>query len=194
MKKLIFYILFIIIGKFAFAVVNTHQPGSAAWHNYNNMLWGQLEYDRQLREQQAAQQSQLPPQQPMEVHISWSVFAWNDETGNTFYLPCGGEIEGRGAKKSVVNRAKKFYFQVHGEKSNRHFEWDCSFAVITMGVGKKSGKIEAFVESDLKKWIKKYGADDPDFKAKVERDALQDCEKEAYNCEIMYELGDFGEK
>lgn len=193
MKKIIFYMLLVMIGKFAFAVVNTHQPGSAAWHNYNNMLWGQLEYDRQQREQ-AAQRSQFPPQQAMETYINRSVFVWNDETGKTFYLPCGQEKEGWGAKRAVVNRAKKIFFEIHGEKSNRHIDWDCSFAVITMGIGNKSWKIEAFVDNDIRKWVKKYGGDDPNFKVKVERDALDYCESQAYNCELIYELGDFGEK
>lgn len=88
MKKLIFCMLFIILGKLSLTVGNTHPQGSAAWHNFNNNTLGaQLEYDRQRK--QSVQQYQ--PQQPMETYIHWSVFVWNDETGKTFYLPCGAQ-------------------------------------------------------------------------------------------------------
>lgn len=196
MKKLIFCILFIMAKNFLFAVVNTHPPGSAAWHNYNNMLWGQLEYDRQQRERAAAQQRQAQPQQYVEpdIYIIRSVFVWNDETGKAYYLPCFSEEKGWFAKGKVVKRAQKIFTEIHGEKPNRYIDWECSFAVITMGISKKTGKIEAYVDADLKAWIKKYGENNPDFVKLVNQGALDYCSTQADNCQLIYGVGDFGEE
>lgn len=194
MKKLIFCILFMMMGNFVFAVVNTHTPGTPEWHNYNNnMLGAQMEYDRQRRERAAQQQQQVQPQQQLDNYIKWSVFVWDDETGEAYYYPCEEEKEGWFAKRAIIKRAQKIFTQIYGKKPNRYIDWECGFAVITMGIGKKSGKIEAFVDTDLKGWVEKYDVDDPNFKAKIDQAALDYCSTQADNCELIYGVGDFGQ-
>ncbi|WP_336020389.1 hypothetical protein [Fusobacterium polymorphum] len=59
-----------------------------------------------------------------------------------------------------------------------------------MGVSKKTGKIEAYVDTDLKAWIKKYGENDPDILDKVNQDALDYCSTQADNCQLIYGIHD----
>ena len=83
-------------------------------------------------------------------------------------------------------RAQETYKKMYGEKPNRYIDWDCGMAAITMGVSKKTGKIEAYVDTDIKAWIKKYGENDPDIFDKVNQDALDYCSTQADNCQLMY--------
>ena len=75
---------------------------------------------------------------------------------------------------------------MYGEKPNRYIDRDGGLAIITMGVSKKTGKIEAYVDTDIKAWIKKYGENDPDILDKVNQDALDYCSTQADNCQLMY--------
>lgn len=158
----------------------------------DSQLQGQLEYDRrraQEAEAEAAAARQRQAQQPYvepDVNIVRSVFIWNDKTGNCYYLPCASEEKGMFAKRAVVKRAKETYKKLYGEEANRHIDWDCGMAAITMGVSKKTGKIEAYVDTDIKAWIKKYGENDPDIFDKVNQDALDYCSTQADNCQLMY--------
>ncbi len=157
--------------------------------DFDTMMWGQLEADRQRREREAAAAQQSQYQQPYidpTIYIHRSVFVWNDETGNSYYLPCETEKDGMFAKRSIIKRAEKLYKKMYGEKPNRHIDWGCSFAVITMGVSKKTGKIEAYVDTNMQAWIDKYGDDDPDFVKKVNQDALDYCSTQADNCQLMH--------
>ena len=158
----------------------------------DSQLQGQLEYDRrraQEAEAEAAAARQRQAQQPYvepDVNIVRSVFIWNDKTGNCYYLPCASEEKGMFAKRAVVKRAKETYKKLYGEEANRHIDWDCGMSAITMGVSKKTGKIEAYVDTDIKAWIKKYGENDPDIFDKVNQDALDYCSTQADNCQLMY--------
>ena len=158
----------------------------------DSQLQGQLEYDRrraQEAEAEAAAARQRQAQQPYvepDVNIVRSVFIWNDKTGNCYYLPCASQEKGMFAKRAVVKRAKETYKKLYGEEANRHIDWDCGMAAITMGVSKKTGKIEAYVDTDIKAWIKKYGENDPDILDKVNQDALDYCSTQADNCQLMY--------
>ncbi|RRD34857.1 hypothetical protein EII28_11135 [Fusobacterium nucleatum] len=158
----------------------------------DSQLQGQLEYDRrraQEAEAEAAAARQRQAQQPYvepDINIVRSVFVWNDETGNCYYLPCASQEKGMFAKRAVVKRAKETYKKLYGEEANRHIDWDCGMAAITMGVSKKTGKIEAYVDTDIKAWIKKYGENDPDILDKVNQDALDYCSTQADNCQLMY--------
>mgnify|MGYP003278059383 FL=1 len=152
-----------------------------------NMM-GQIEFDkRRAQEAEAARQRQA--QQPYvepDVNILRSVFVWNDKTGNCYYLPCGSQEIGMFAKKKIIKRAQESYKKLYGEEPNRYIDWDCGMAAITMGVSKKTGKIEAYVDTDIKAWIKKYGENDPDILDKVNQDALDYCSTQADNCQLMY--------
>ena len=158
----------------------------------DSQLQGQLEYDRrraQEAEAEAAAARQRQAQQPYvepDINIVRSVFVWNDETGNCYYLPCASQEKGMFAKRAVVKRAKETYKKLYGEEPNRYIDWDCGMAAITMGVSKKTGKIEAYVDTDIKAWIKKYGENDPDILDKVNQDALDYCSTQADNCQLMY--------
>ena len=55
-----------------------------------------------------------------------------------------------------------------------------------MGVSKKTGKIEAYVDTNMQVWIDKYGEDDPDCVKKVNQDALDYCSTQADNCQLMH--------
>ena len=192
MKKNFIILLFTLISilpNFSYANVNVHPVGSQAWHDFNNsMMWGQLEADRQRKEREEAarqRQAQQPYVEP-DVNIVRSVFVWNDKTGNCYYLPCASQEKGMFAKRAVVKRAKESYKKLYGEEPNRYIDWDCGMAAITMGVSKKTGKIEAYVDTDIKAWIKKYGENDPDILDKVNQDALDYCSTQADNCQLMY--------
>ena len=93
-------------------------------------------------------------------------------------------------KEKIIKRAQETYTKIYGEKPNRYIDWDCSYAAITMGVSKKTGKIEAYVDTDIKAWIKKYSLDNPDFVKKVNQDALDYCSTQADNCQLMYGIHD----
>ena len=156
------------------------------------MLWGQLEADRQKREREEAEhqrQAQQPHIEP-DVNIVRSVFVWNDETGNSYYLRYGEEKDGWFAKKKIIKKAQETYKKMYGEKPNRYIDRDGGLAIITMGVSKKTGKIEAYVDTDIKAWIKKYGENDPDILDKVNQDALDYCSTQADNCQLMYDTYD----
>ncbi|PGH21208.1 hypothetical protein RN96_09400 [Fusobacterium polymorphum] len=90
------------------------------------------------------------------------------------------------AKRVVAKRAQESYKRLYGEKLNRYIDWECGMAAITMGVSKKTGKIEAYVDTNIKAWIKKYGENDPDILDKVNQDALDYCSTQADNCQLMY--------
>ena len=51
---------------------------------------------------------------------------------------------------------------------------------------KKTGKIEAYADTNMQAWIDKYGEDDPDFVKKVNQDALDYCSTQADNCQLMH--------
>ena len=89
-------------------------------------------------------------------------------------------------KEKIIKKAQETYTKIYGEKPNRYIDWDCDMAAITMGVSKKTGKIETYVDTDLKGWIKKYGGNDPDIFDKVNQDALDYCSTQADNCQLMY--------
>ena len=193
MRKNFIILLFTLVSilpNFSYANVNVHPVGSQAWHNFNDsMMWGQLEADRQKREREAAALQRQAQQQYIEqpdVNILRSVFVWNDETGNCYYLLCGSQEIGWFAKKKIIKRAQATYTKIHGEKPNRYIDWDCSYAAITMGDSKKTGKIEAYVDNDMEAWIKKYGENDPDILDKVNQDALDYCSTQADNCQLIY--------
>lgn len=153
-------------------------------------MMGQIEFDkRRAQEAAAAAERQRQAQQPYvepDVNIVRSVFVWNDETGNCYYLPCGSQEIGWFAKKKIIKRAQETYKKLYGEEPNRYIDWDCGMAAITMGVSKKTGKIEAYVDTDIKAWIKKYGENDPDILDKVNQDALDYCSTQADNCQLIY--------
>ena len=89
-------------------------------------------------------------------------------------------------KEKIIKKAQETYTKIYGEKPNRYIDWDCDMAAITMGVSKKTGKIETYVDTDLKGWIKKYGGNDPDIFDKVNQEALDYCSTQADNCQLMY--------
>ena len=89
-------------------------------------------------------------------------------------------------KEKIIKKAQETYTKIYGEKPNRYIDWDCDMAAITMGVSKKTGKIETYVDTDLKGWIKKYGGNDPDIFDKVNQDALDYCSTQADNYQLMY--------
>ena len=89
-------------------------------------------------------------------------------------------------KEKIIKKAQETYTKIYGEKPNRYIDWDGGLAIITMGVSKKTGKIETYVDTDLKGWIKKYGGNDPDIFDKVNQDALDYCSTQADNCQLMY--------
>lgn len=181
------FTLFSVLPKFSYANQNPDVINQQRNIEFMKMM-GQIEYDkRRAQEAEAARQRQA--QQPYVdtiVEISRSVFVWNDKTGNCYYLQCEREEDGWFAKKKIVKRAQKYYTQVHGEKPNRYIDWDCGFAVITMGVSKKTGKIEAYVDTNLKGWIEKYSVDDSDFVKKINQGALDYCSTQADNCQLIY--------
>ena len=189
---ILFFTLVSILPSFSYANQNPDVINQQRNVEFMNMM-GQIELDeRRAREAAAARQRQAQQQyieQP-DVNILRSVFVWNDKTGNCYYLPCASQEKGMFAKRAVVKRAKETYKKLYGEEANRYIDWDCSYAAITMGVSKKTGKIEAYVDSDLKGWIKKYSLDDPDFVKKVNQDALDYCSTQADNCQLMYGIHD----
>ncbi|QQB74189.1 hypothetical protein I6H56_01570 [Fusobacterium canifelinum] len=153
-------------------------------------MMGQIEFDKRRAQEAAAavarqRQAQQPYVEP-DVNILRSVFVWNDETGNCYYLPCGSQEIGWFAKKKIIKRAQETYKKLYGEEPNRYIDWDCGMAAITMGVSKKTGKIEAYVDTDIKAWIKKYGENDPDILDKVNQNALDYCSTQADNCQLIY--------
>ena len=89
-------------------------------------------------------------------------------------------------KEKIIKRAQETYKKLYGEEPNRYIDWDCGMAAITMGVSKKTGKIEAYIDTDIKAWIKKYGENDPDILDKVNQDALDYCSTQADNCQLIY--------
>jgi len=189
---ILFFTLVSILPSFSYANQNPDVINQQRNVEFMNMM-GQIELDeRRAREAAAARQRQAQQQyieQP-DVNILRSVFVWNDKTGNCYYLPCGSQEIGWFAKKKIIKRAQETYKKLYGEEANRYIDWDCSYAAITMGVSKKTGKIEAYVDSDLKGWIKKYSLDDPDFVKKVNQDALDYCSTQADNCQLMYGIHD----
>ena len=184
---ILLFTLFSILPNFSHANQNPDMIIQQRNIEFMNMM-GQIELDeRRAREAEAARQRQT--QQPYvdtTVYIHRDVFVWNDETGNCYYLPCGSQEIGMFAKKKIIKRAQETYKKIYGEKPNRYIDWDCSYAAITMGVSKKTGKIEAYVDTDIKAWIKKYGENDPDILDKVNQDALDYCSTQADNCQLMY--------
>ena len=188
---ILLFTLFSILPNFSYANQNPDVINQQRNVEFMNMM-GQIEFDkRRAQEAEAARQRQA--QQPYvepDVNILRSVFVWNDKTGNCYYLPCGSQEIGWFAKKKIIKRAQETYKKLYGEEANRYIDWDCSYAAITMGVSKKTGKIEAYVDSDLKGWIKKYSLDDPDFVKKVNQDALDYCSTQADNCQLMYGIHD----
>ena len=184
---ILLFTLFSILPNFSYANQNPDVINQQRNVEFMNMM-GQIEFDkRREREAEAARQRQA--QQPYvepDVNIVRSVFVWNDETGNCYYLPCASQEKGMFAKRAVVKRAQETYKKMYGEKPNRYIDWDCGMAAITMGVSKKTGKIEAYVDADIKAWIKKYGENNPDILDKVNQDALDYCSTQADNCQLMY--------
>ena len=185
--------LFSILASFSYAnqtLINQQN----AQRFLDSQLQGQLEYDRRRAQEAEAAAAQYQYQQPYQqqyieqpdVNILRSVFVWNDETGNCYYLLCGDQEIGWFAKKKIIKRAQATYTKIHGEKPNRYIDWDCSYAAITMGVSKKTGKIEAYVDNDMEAWIEKYGENDPDILDKVNQDALDYCSTQADNCQLIY--------
>ena len=189
---ILFFTLVSILPSFSYANQNPDVINQQRNVEFMNMM-GQIELDeRRAREAAAARQRQAQQQyieQP-DVNILRSVFVWNDKTGNCYYLPCGSQEIGWFAKKKIIKRAQETYKKLYGEEPNRYIDWDCGMAAITMGVSKKTGKIEAYVDTDIKAWIKKYSLDDPDFVKKVNQDALDYCSTQADNCQLMYGIHD----
>ncbi|WP_339003575.1 hypothetical protein LDK17_12775 [Fusobacterium polymorphum] len=184
---ILLFTLFSILPNFSHANQNPDVINQQRNVEFMNMM-GQIEFDkRRAQEAEAAHQRQA--QQPYvepDINIVRSVFVWNDETGNCYYLPCASQEKGMFAKRAVVKRAQETYKKMYGEKPNRYIDWDCGMAAITMGVSKKTGKIEAYVDADIKAWIKKYGENNPDILDKVNQDALDYCSTQADNCQLMY--------
>ena len=190
MRKNFIILLFTLVSiltNFSYANQNPDVINQQRNIEFMNMM-GQIEFDkRRAQEAEAARQRQA--QQPYvepDVNILRSVFVWNDETGNCYYLPCGSQEIGWFAKKKIIKRAQESYKKLYGEELNRYIDWDCGMAAITIGVSKKTGKIEAYVDTDIKAWIKKYGENDPDILDKVNQDALDYCSTQADNCQLMY--------
>ena len=184
---ILLFTLFSILPNFSYANQNPDVINQQRNVEFMNMM-GQIEFDKR-REREAAAARQRQAQQPYvepDVNILRSVFVWNDETGNCYYLPCGSQESGWFAKKKIIKRAQESYKKLYGEEPNRYIDWDCGMAAITMGVSKKTGKIEAYVDTDIKAWIKKYGENDPDILDKVNQDALDYCSTQADNCQLMY--------
>ena len=192
---ILLFTLFSILPNFSYANQNPDVINQQRNVEFMNMM-GQIEFDKrraQEAEAEAAAARQRQAQQPHiepDVNILRSVFVWNDKTGNCYYLPCGSQEIGWFAKKKIIKRAQETYKKLYGEEPNRYIDWDCSYAAITMGVSKKTGKIEAYVDTDLKAWIKKYSLDDPDFVKKVNQDALDYCSTQADNCQLIYGIHD----
>lgn len=191
---ILLFTLFSILPNFSYANQNPDMINQQRNADFMNMM-GQIEYDkRRAQEAEAAAARQRQAQQPYQqqyieqpdVNILRSVFVWNDETGNCYYLLCGDQEIGWFAKKKIIKRAQATYTKIHGEKPNRYIDWDCSYAAITMGVSKKTGKIEAYVDNDMEAWIEKYGENDPDILDKVNQDALDYCSTQADNCQLIY--------
>ena len=185
---ILLFTLFSILPNFSHANQNPDVINQQRNVEFMNMM-GQIEFDkRRAQEAEAVRQRQAQQQyieQP-DVNIVRSVFVWNDETRNCYYLPCASQEKGMFAKRAVVKRAQETYKKMYGEKPNRYIDWDCGMAAITMVVSKKTGKIEAYVDTDIKAWIKKYGENDPDILDKVNQDALDYCSTQADNCQLMY--------
>ena len=192
MRKNFIILLFTLISILpSFSYANQDAINQINYQRFlDSQLQGQLEYDRRrAQEAEAAAARQRQAQQPYvepDVNIVRSVFVWNDKTGNCYYLPCASQEKGMFAKRAVVKRAQESYKKLYGEEPNRYIDWDCGMAAITMGVSKKTGKIEAYVDTDIKAWIKKYGENDPDIFDKVNQDALDYCSTQADNCQLMY--------
>ena len=152
---ILLFTLFSILPNFSHANQNPDVINQQRNVEFMNMM-GQIEFDkRRAQEAEAARQRQA--QQPYvepDINIVRSVFVWNDETGNCYYLPCASQEKGMFAKRAVVKRAQETYKKLYGEEPNRYIDWDCGMAAITMGVSKKTGKIEAYVDTDIKAWIK----------------------------------------
>ncbi|WP_338946311.1 hypothetical protein KST17_00330 [Fusobacterium canifelinum] len=195
MRKNFIILLFTLISilpNFSYANQNPDVINQQRNVEFMNMM-GQIEFDKRRAQEAAAaavaarqrQAQQQYIEQP-DVNILRSVFVWNDETGNCYYLPCGSQEIGWFAKKKIIKRAQETYTKIYGEKPNRYIDWDCGMAAITMGVSKKTGKIEAYVDTDIKAWIKKYGENDPDILDKVNQDALDYCSTQADNCQLIY--------
>ena len=189
---ILLFTLFSILPNFSYANQNPDVINQQRNNEFLNMM-SQIEFDeRRAREAAAARQrqAQQPYQQQYieqpDVNILRSVFVWNDKTGNCYYLPCGSQEIGWFAKKKIIKRAQETYKKLYGEEANRYIDWDCGMAAITMGVSKKTGKIEAYVDTDIKAWIKKYGENDPDILDKVNQNALDYCSTQADNCQLMY--------
>ena len=106
MKKnfiILFFTLISILPNFSYANQNPDVINQQRNVEFMNMM-GQIELDeRRAREAEAACQKQAQQQyieQP-DVNILRSVFVWNDETGNCYYLPCGSQEIGWFAKKKL---------------------------------------------------------------------------------------------
>lgn len=200
---ILLFTLVAILPNFSYANQNPDMINQQRNVEFMNMM-GQIEFDKR-REREAAAARQRQAQQPYvepDVNIVRSVFVWNDKTGNCYCLKYGEEKDGWFAKKKIIKKAQEIYKQIFGEKPNRYIDWDASLAVVIMGVSKKTGKIEAYVDTDVLGWTNKYGEGEyftkrvyeVDFIEKVHQDALDYCSKQADNCKIMYGLDFFLQK
>lgn len=171
---IILFIFFYIFGKFTYS--NPYPPYSPQWNVYQQQMYWQMELDKrkeQEREAQAAAQNQLKKNINQDSQYErWSVFVWNEDTGDWYY-----HIDQwlTGNYKTAIKNVKAAFKDFHKEKNieaNKHIHWEGPFrAILAYGREKESGKWIAYLM---------YGASEEN-KNKL----MQHCNELADYCELI---------
>ncbi len=166
------FCFFTFLGKFAFA--NPYQVGSQQWHNYNAAIWSEqdkIKAEREAMKQQQSNQNNIS--QNNEQHYNrWSVFVYNEDTGDWAYH-IDHWIDG--SSKDAIKVVKKEFKEAHkkkGVEANKHIYWEGAFrGIVAFGQNRQSGKWEAYFM---------YGASE-----KNKQKLMNECEAQSDYCKLI---------
>lgn len=144
---IILSIFFYMFGKLSYS--NPYQPYSPQWNAYQQQIYGQIEEDKKrAREREAQMAAQAELQKKVDKNSQyerWSVFVWNEDTGDWYY-----HIDQwlTGNYKTAIKNVEMAFKEYHREKdieANKHIHWEGPFrGILAYGRERKSEKWNAY--------------------------------------------------